>query len=78
LNELSPARYRGTFPGVAYQIGNAAAAFAAQQQSALAERFRDANGNANYALTMALVELVVFVAIIILAAVGREELGKEF
>jgi hypothetical protein len=29
-------------------------------------------------MTMAMVELVVFLAIIILAAVGREERGKEF
>jgi MFS transporter, SHS family, lactate transporter len=78
LNELSPADLRGTFPGLAYQLGNCAAAFAAQQQAWLAERFRDANGSPNYAMTMALVEVVVFGAIIFLAAIGREELGKEF
>src|SRR3954467_8134693 len=32
LNELSPAGVRGTFPGLAYQLGNFAAAYAAQQQ----------------------------------------------
>jgi hypothetical protein len=32
----------------------------------------------NYALTMALVECAVFVAVIVLAATGREERGKEF
>lgn len=78
LNELSPADFRGTFPGLAYQLGNFAAAYAAQQQAWLAEHFRDANGNANYAMTMALVELVVFLAIILLAAVGREARGIEF
>ena len=78
LNELSPARFRGTFPGLAYQLGNCAAAFAAQQQAWLAERTRDANGQPNYAVTMAMVELVVFIAIIVLAAIGREERGKEF
>jgi SHS family lactate transporter-like MFS transporter len=78
LNELSPPQYRGMFPGFAYQLGNCAAAFAAQQQAWLAERIRDANGQPNYALTMAMVEVVVFVAIIILAAIGREEHGKEF
>jgi SHS family lactate transporter-like MFS transporter len=78
LNELSPAEYRGTFPGLAYQLGNCAAAFAAQQQAWLAEHFRMANGEPNYALTMALVESVVFLAVIILAALGREEHGKEF
>ena len=78
LNELSPPEFRGTFPGLAYQFGNCAAAYAAQQQAWLAERFRSADGSPNYALTMALVESVVFLAIIILAAIGREERGKEF
>jgi SHS family lactate transporter-like MFS transporter len=78
LNEVSPADLRGTFPGLAYQLGNFAAAYAAQQQAWLAERFRTAAGTPNYALTMALVECVVFIAIIVLAATGREERGKEF
>jgi SHS family lactate transporter-like MFS transporter len=78
LNELSPAQFRGTFPGLAYQLGNFAAAYAAQQQAYLAERFRMGNGEPNYALTMALVEGVVFLAIIVLAAIGREQRGKEF
>jgi SHS family lactate transporter-like MFS transporter len=78
LNELSPPDFRGTFPGLAYQLGNFAAAYAAQQQAWLAEHFHLANGEPNYALTMALVEGVVFLAIILLAAIGREERGKEF
>lgn len=78
LNELSPADFRGTFPGLAYQLGNFAAAYAAQQQAWLAEHFRRANGEPNYALTMALVESVVFLAIILLAAIGREARGREF
>ena len=78
LNELSPPEFRGTFPGLAYQLGNFAAAYAAQQQAWLAEHFPSANGQPNYALTMALVEAIVFLAIIFLAAIGREERGKEF
>src|SRR5213079_2629547 len=78
LNELSPGEFRGTFPGLAYQLGNFAAAYAAQQQAWLADRFRDANGNPNYALTMALVECFVFLAIILLAAIGPEKRGREF
>lgn len=78
LNELSPPAFRGTFPGLAYQLGNFAAAYAAQQQAWLAEHFRSANGQPNYALTMALVEAIVFLVIIFLAAIGREERGKEF
>jgi MFS transporter, SHS family, lactate transporter len=78
LNELSPPRYRGVFPGFVYQLGNCAAAFAAQQQAWLAEGIRDVNGKPNYAKTMAMVQLAVFLAIIVLAAIGREERGKEF
>jgi SHS family lactate transporter-like MFS transporter len=78
LNELSPAEFRGTFPGLAYQLGNFAAAYAAQQQAWLADHFRDANGNPNYALTMASVECFVFLAIILLAAIGPEKHGREF
>jgi SHS family lactate transporter-like MFS transporter len=78
LNELSPSQFRGTFPGLAYQLGNFAAAYAAQQQAWLAEHFRLETGEPNYALTMALVEAIVFVAIIFLAAIGPEKRGKEF
>jgi MFS transporter, SHS family, lactate transporter len=78
LNELSPPHVRGTFPGLAYQVGNCAAAYAAQQQAWLAERFRNPDGSPNYAATMAAVELAVFLVIIFLAAIGREERGKEF
>jgi MFS transporter, SHS family, lactate transporter len=78
LNELSPTEFRGTFPGLAYQLGNFAAAYAAQQQAWLADHFRDANGNPNYALTMALVECFVFLAIILLAAIVPEKHGREF
>ena len=78
LNELSPSEFRGTFPGLAYQVGNLAAAYAAQQQAWLAEHFPTANGTPNYALTMALVVIAVFTAIIILAAIGREARGREF
>jgi len=78
LNELSPPQFRGTFPGLVYQLGNFAAAYAAQQQAWLAQRFRLPNGQPNYALTMAMVQLVVFIAVIILAAIGPEKRGKEF
>jgi SHS family lactate transporter-like MFS transporter len=78
LNELSPPDFRGTFPGLAYQLGNFAAAYAAQQQAWLAERFHGTNGNPNYAFTMAVVECLVFLAIIFLAVIGPEKRGREF
>src|ERR1700716_448653 len=57
LNELSPPEFPGTFPGLAYQLGNCAAAYAAQQQAWLAERIRDGKGEPNYAVKMATGEL---------------------
>jgi MFS transporter, SHS family, lactate transporter len=78
LNELSPPDFRGTFPGLAYQLGNFAAAYAAQQQAWLAERFRGPDGNPNYALTMASVQCFVFLSIIFLTAIGPEKRGREF
>ena len=78
LNELSPPDFRGTFPGLVYQLGNFAAAYAAQQQAWLAEQFRLPNGRPNYALTMAMVQSIVFVAVVVLAAIGPEKRGKEF
>ena len=78
LNELSPPDFRGTFPGLVYQLGNFAAAYAAQQQAWLAEQFPLPNGRPNYALTMAMIQSIVFVAVIVLAAIGPEKHGKEF
>jgi MFS transporter, SHS family, lactate transporter len=78
LNELSPDAVRGTFPGVAYQLGNLFAANTAVVEARLANHFRDANGHSDYAKALALFTLVIFLALILLAAVGREERGKEF
>ena len=78
LNELSPPAWRGTFPGVVYQLGNFFSANAALLQAKLAEHFVRQNGQPDYALTMALVMLVVFLVLILLAALGREARGIEF
>ncbi|MBA3650430.1 MAG: MFS transporter [Chthoniobacterales bacterium] len=78
LNELSPPAWRGTFPGVVYQLGNFLSANAAMLQAKLAEHFVRPNGEPNYALTMACVTLAVFVTLIVLAALGREQRGIEF
>jgi SHS family lactate transporter-like MFS transporter len=78
LNELSPGAVRGTFPGVAYQLGNLFAANTAVIEARLADRFRDATGHPDYAKALALFALVIFLALIFLAAIGREERGKEF
>ena len=78
LNELSPPELRGTFPGFAYQLGNLLAANTAVVEARLADHFRDASGHSNYAKGLALFAAVIFVALIIIAAIGREERGKEF
>ncbi len=78
LNELSPGALRGTFPGVAYQLGNLFAANTAVIEARLADHFRDASGHPDYAKALALFTLVIFLMLILLAAIGREERGKEF
>jgi MFS transporter, SHS family, lactate transporter len=78
LNELSPAALRGTFPGFAYQLGNLLAANTAVVEAQLAVHFRDSAGHPNYAKALALFVFFVFVALIVIAAIGREERGKEF
>jgi len=78
LNELSPPSWRGTFPGLVYQLGNFFSANAALLQAKLAEQFPGPNGEPDYALTMACVTLVVFVVLIALTAFGREQRGVEF
>jgi SHS family lactate transporter-like MFS transporter len=78
LNELSPGDVRGTFPGFAYQLGNLFAANTAVVEARLADRFRDASGHPDYAKALALFVFVISLALIVLAAIGREERGKEF
>jgi MFS transporter, SHS family, lactate transporter len=78
LNELSPSGVRGTFPGFAYQLGNLLAANTAVVEARLAEHFRDAAGRPDYAKGLALFAFVIFIALIIITAIGREERGKEF
>jgi SHS family lactate transporter-like MFS transporter len=78
LNELSPAEMRGTFPGLVYQLGNLFAAPIAVAETKLAESFPTAAGGAGYAKSLAIVTLIVFLALITLAAVGKEKRGIEF
>ena len=78
LNELSPPALRSTFPGLAYQLGNFFAANAAVVEAKLAQTFRGANNQPDYAKALAVFAATIFIALIILAAVGREERGKEF
>lgn len=71
LNEISPGEVRGTFPGFTYQLGNLISANALQLESAFAANtFPLPSGHPDYAKAMALVAFVVFVAVIVLTAIG--------
>ena len=76
LNELSPDAVRGTFPGVAYQLGNLFAANTAVVEARLADHFRDASGHPDYAKALGLFTLVIFLVLILLAAIGRGKARK--
>lgn len=78
LNELSPAELRGTFPGFAYQLGNLIAAPIAVVEAKLAEHFPLPGGGPGYSTSLAIVTAIVFVALITLAAIGREARDVEF
>jgi SHS family lactate transporter-like MFS transporter len=73
LNELSPDEIRGTFPGVAYQLGNLLASVNATLQAGLAE-----SNNNDYAFALAIVAGIVAVAVIVLTALGKEARGVVF
>jgi SHS family lactate transporter-like MFS transporter len=72
LNELSPASVRGTFPGLAYQLGNLLASANAVLQAQIA-----ASHGGNYGLALALVAGTVAIALAILASLGPEGRGRE-
>ena len=73
LNELSPEGARGTFPGLAYQLGNLFAAFNAVWQARIAET----HGN-DYGLALALVCGVVAVILVVVTWFGPEAKGVTF
>jgi SHS family lactate transporter-like MFS transporter len=73
LNELAPDEVRGTFPGLAYQLGNLLASANATLQAGFA-----LNHGGNYALALAVVAAVSAVAIALLTSAGREAHGVEF
>ena len=78
LNELSPAELRGTFPGFAYQLGNLFAANTAVIEAALADRFHDSAGQPELCDGLAVFAVVIFVALIMITAIGPEKRGREF
>jgi SHS family lactate transporter-like MFS transporter len=72
LNELSPVSVRGTFPGLAYQLGNLAASYLSPLQVALAERH-----GGDYAFALGWVAAVVAVVLAGLTLLGPEARAAE-
>jgi MFS transporter, SHS family, lactate transporter len=68
LNELSPESVRGTFPGLAYQLGNLGASLMGPFQTRLAEAH-----NGSYAFALGWVEGVGAVVLVVLALAGPED-----
>jgi SHS family lactate transporter-like MFS transporter len=71
LTEMSPDEIRGFYPGVTYQLGNCIAAFNLPIQ----ERIAESHG---YPAALTWTMVPVFLAVAILAAVGKERKGVEF
>ena len=69
LTELSPAEIRGFYPGVTYQLGNCLAAFNLPIQERLAESH-------SYTFALGSTMVVVFIAVAVLAAIGKEARGQ--
>jgi len=70
LNELSPDEVRGTFPGLAYQLGNLFASVNAVFQA----RFAASHGG-NYALALAMVAGITAVVLATITGLGKESKG---
>ncbi|MFY9803704.1 MAG: MFS transporter [Candidatus Acidiferrales bacterium] len=73
LNELSPPAVRGTFPGLAYQLGNLLASRATVIQANLVEH----HFGGKYAPVLAGTILIVAVMVAIVAASGKEAKGAQ-
>jgi SHS family lactate transporter-like MFS transporter len=71
LTELSPDEIRGFYPGVTYQLGNCLAAFNLPIQESLASHH-------GYPFALAATIVPVFIAVIVLTAVGKERRGVRF
>jgi len=71
LNELSPTDVRGTFPGFAYQLGNLFAAYIVFFEALIAQNLGGA-ARPNYQIALTIFSGIAFLAVAILAAIGRE------
>ncbi|RIA89870.1 major facilitator transporter [Glomus cerebriforme] len=77
LNELSPSEFRGTFPGLTYQLGTLVASSSAQVEAVLGERFKK-DGKTNYGLTIVVLSVIVMTLLASLTAFGKENKDANF
>lgn len=82
LNELSPAAFRSSFPGVTYQLGNMISSPSAQIVNAIAEKTFITLGNGNrveaYGPVMGIATAIIAVGIMLTTVVGPERCGRSF
>jgi SHS family lactate transporter-like MFS transporter len=77
LNELSPSEFRGTFPGLTYQLGNLISSSSAQIEAKLGERFTK-NGKPDYGLVITVFTLIVIFLLVVLTLFSREYKSIDF
>jgi SHS family lactate transporter-like MFS transporter len=77
LNELSPSSVRGTFPGLAYQLGNLFASGIVTFEAIVAQNMGSSRAP-NYTSALAIFSACSFVAVIFFTAIGREAKGVDF
>lgn len=73
LNELSPPAVRGTFPGLAYQLGNLLASWNAVIQARLVER----KYGGSFAPVLSWTVLLIAVLVAVVTASGHEQRGAD-
>lgn len=82
LNELSPAAFRSSFPGITYQLGNMISSPSAQIVNAIAEKtfVKDEGGPSvpGYGPVMGVATAIIAVGIACTVAVGPEKRGRRF
>ncbi len=77
LNELSPTDVRGTFPGLAYQLGNLFASWVVTLEVILGQNLGSV-AKPDLAKALAIFALCSFLAVILFAAIGREAKEIDF
>ncbi|KAL0071817.1 hypothetical protein AAF712_000739 [Marasmius tenuissimus] len=82
LNELSPAAYRSSFPGITYQLGNMISSPSAQIVNALAEsHFVNSKSGERvdaYGPVMGIATAIIALGIAVTTAFGPERCGRKF